>query len=498
MGTQSVIQGNLGERRYDLDWVRIGAFMLLIFYHVGMYYVTWDWHVKSPHASPTLEPLMMLTQPWRLSLLFLVSGVATAYLLERPGQRGFLGQRSVRLLVPLIFGMAVIVPPQSYLEVVEKISYAGSYTDFLKLYLTGYSGFCRGSDCLRVPTWNHLWFVAYLWVYTVVLYAVIRVVPTSVKWLRKVADSKLGGLGVVLWPIALLALARVTLFAIYPPSHALVGDWYNHVIYGTTFLLGFALAGTRAPWVAIERARWIALGLAVLGWAFLSAYYGFYNDSTVDPPQLLRLFQRFVYGAEQWLAIVAVLGFARRHLAHDNAARRYLTASIFPVYILHQSVIVVVAHALKPAHLDPTVEGGLLVMVTASACFLGYEVIRRVKLLRPLFGLAIGGNAKGHTDAAPLAASTAASAKAGAAPPAASATARGATSAVALSLVAALTATAAPLVDTDVATTSIARASTSSGARNRPAATGRQASSRSSKTTAWASRVIRPVPCDVQ
>ncbi len=68
MGAQSMTQGNLGERRYDLDWVRIGAFMLLIFYHVGMYYVSWDWHVKSVHASHTIEPLMLLTNPWRLSL----------------------------------------------------------------------------------------------------------------------------------------------------------------------------------------------------------------------------------------------------------------------------------------------------------------------------------------------------------------------------------------------------------------------------------------------
>jgi glucan biosynthesis protein C len=109
---------DLTARRYDLDWVRIGAFLLLILYHVGMYYVTWDWHVKSPHASTAIEALMPLTSPWRLSLLFLVSGVATGYLLERQGVPKFLGRRSVRLLVPLVFGMLVIVPPQSYLEVV--------------------------------------------------------------------------------------------------------------------------------------------------------------------------------------------------------------------------------------------------------------------------------------------------------------------------------------------------------------------------------------------
>ena len=45
------------QRRYDLDWLRIGAFALLIFYHVGMYYVTWDWHVKSRHASTLIADI---------------------------------------------------------------------------------------------------------------------------------------------------------------------------------------------------------------------------------------------------------------------------------------------------------------------------------------------------------------------------------------------------------------------------------------------------------
>jgi glucans biosynthesis protein C len=74
-------------------------------------------------------------------------------------------------------------------------------------------------------------------------------------------------------------------------------------------------------------------------------------------------------------------------LMHDNPARRYLTTAIFPVYILHQTVIVMMAHALKPSHLYPPVEGVLLVLATVAACFLGYEALRRVRLLRPLFGL---------------------------------------------------------------------------------------------------------------
>lgn len=87
------------QRRHDLDWVRILAFGLLVPYHVGMYYVTWDWHVNSPHASHALEPFMLMSSPWRLSLLFLVSGAATAFLLGKTRRAdgrpvGFLGPRS--------------------------------------------------------------------------------------------------------------------------------------------------------------------------------------------------------------------------------------------------------------------------------------------------------------------------------------------------------------------------------------------------------------------
>jgi glucans biosynthesis protein C len=399
MKTPVLFQENLGERCFDLDWVRICAFMLLILYHVGMYYVTWDWHVKSPHASATIEPLMLLSSPWRLSLLFLVSGVATGFLLARQGATNFLGQRSVRLLIPLVFGMVIVVPPQSYLEVVEKLGYAGTYIDFWRLYITGFHGFCRGSDCLIMPTWNHLWFVAYLWVYTLVLYVAVRIAPPIIPALRRFAQRRFSGLGILLWPIVYLIAIRLGLAARFPANHALVGDWYNHAMYFGIFLLGFALAGSHRSWATLEQARWYSLGLAILGWAFLCAYFGAYSDDAAIPPQALRMFQRAVYGAEQWLAIAAVIGFAHRHLKHDNAARRYLTTAIFPVYILHQTVIVVTAHALKPAALYPPVEALLLILVTVAICFLSYEVIRRIRPLQPLFGVALP-RTDGHRAAA--------------------------------------------------------------------------------------------------
>jgi hypothetical protein len=243
------------QRRLDLDWIRIAAFGLLVLYHCGMYYVSWDWHVKSPHASETLEPLMMLSSPWRLSLLFLVSGVATAFLFaKRPA--GFLGGRSWRLLVPLVFGMLVIVTPQAYYEVVEKLpgGYHDGYLAFWGRYLAADDSFCRDGDCLDVPTWNHLWFVVYLWVYTVVAWALLRFAPRGMARSGDWLTARLSGIGILLWPALLLAVARVALVGHFESTHALVDDWYNHAQYLPLFLLGILVATRDA--VASAGSHW--------------------------------------------------------------------------------------------------------------------------------------------------------------------------------------------------------------------------------------------------
>src|SRR5918997_3667595 len=95
------------DRLYGLDWLRIGAFALLILYHIGMFFVPWDYHVKTAQPQEWLELPMLAVNPWRLSLLFVISGIASRMLLAKSrGAAGFAGTRSVRLLIPLLAGMA--------------------------------------------------------------------------------------------------------------------------------------------------------------------------------------------------------------------------------------------------------------------------------------------------------------------------------------------------------------------------------------------------------
>jgi glucans biosynthesis protein C len=379
------------ERRYDLDWVRVAAFFLLVLYHVGMYYVSWDWHVKSPYAGDALEPLMLLSSPWRLSLLFLISGVATAFLFRKTAT-GFVGQRSWRLLLPLIFGMLVVVTPQAYYEVVEKLpgGYRDGYLAFWGRYLQGDGTFCRDGDCLDVPTWNHLWFVAYLWVYTLIGWVLLRFAPRAMAATGDWMEQRMSGIGVLLWPAALLAIARLLLVGRFESTHALVDDWYNHAQYLPIFLFGALIATRNGVWHALLRMRWLSAALAACGYAFIVWYFqgsGYGDDH--PPPDALRMLQRVVWALFQWTAIAAILGFARGIVFRDGPALRYLREAVFPIYILHQTVIVILAHNAQPLGLRPAIEGPLLVLATFGLCFLGFEIVRRVRWMRPLFGLTL-------------------------------------------------------------------------------------------------------------
>lgn len=371
-------------RQYFLDWLRILVFALLVPYHVGMYYVSWDWHVKSPQPHPGLEIFMQLSSPWRLGLLFFIAGAASHFLLRRGG--GFVRSRSKRLLLPLLFGVLVVVPPQAYFEVVTKLNYGGSYLEFMSLYLQAYQGFCRGSDCLILPTWNHLWFLPYLWVYSLVGWALLRLWP-ALSGLCSSALDKHGSATTLLLGLALPLVAARALVAWFPTTHNLVWDWYSHAQYLGLFLLGLLLAQSRL-WELAQRHRRTALGLAALSWALVMLYFQHYQD--LAPPPALRWAQRGLYGLMQWWSLVAACGYARQWLNVDHRWRATLNQAVFCVYILHQTVIILLTRLLLPLGLPSAAEGLLLIALTFGLCGLGYGLARRVPGLRLLLGIPAG------------------------------------------------------------------------------------------------------------
>ena len=367
------------ERHYGMDWLRIGAFALLILYHVGMVFVPWGFHVKTAAPAQWVEVPMLFPNAWRLMLLFLVSGFASRMLLAKSaGLRGFLANRNARLLLPLLFGMAVIVPPQSWVELVGQHGYAHGYWWF---WTRDYFRF-GALDGIILPTWNHLWFVVYLWVYTLAL-GLFLLRPFR---LQPAFDRVFGGAGALWVPLAYLLLFQVILFRRGEETHDLVRDGVAHLAYFPAFLFGFGLAGSRAAMRAFARIWVPAAVLALAGYAVVASLVAEWPVLPI-PAGWGRTIFAAAREVQTWASIAALIGIAERYLNRDHAWRATLTEAVFPFYIVHQTVIVLGEHWLLPLHLHPAAEFVLLVAATWAGCWAFYLAGREIGWLRPLIGL---------------------------------------------------------------------------------------------------------------
>jgi len=361
-------------RRFDIDALRVGAFLLLIVYHLGMFYVPWGWHVKSTHILSQLELPMGLLNPWRLTLLFVISGIATRFMGAKLAPPTLATERSSRLLIPLVFGILVVVPPQSWAEVVEKTGYTGSFFDFMTRYLAFDQSFG-----IILPTYNHLWFIAYLWVYTVLAVFLWRFLPA----LDRLATRMLVGPGLFLVPVAFFGLYRATVFPHWSETHIIWSDLYAHLHYGTAFFIGLLLAKQEEVWAQLARSRHLSL-LAVIA---IFALGNPLSATWEDQPDWRGQVFAFLREGYAWMVICALFGYARHHIRCGSPLLTTLSEAVFPFYIIHQTAIVVTGHFVSPYRLPVAVEAGVILGATVVSCLATYGLARAVPLLRLPLGL---------------------------------------------------------------------------------------------------------------
>jgi hypothetical protein len=376
-------------RRHDIDALRVLAFGLLILYHTAMAYVAdWGWHVKSTYISTTLQLPMLLLNRWRMPLLFLISGVALSFLLRRTPPTTLARQRSSHLLLPLLFGMLVVVPIQPYCQALAKGIIEPGFGHFLIRYFTFQPWPAKAFDGSDVGiTWNHLWYLPYLWAYTMLLLALQEPLHSALGQRIANAFTGLRGLWLLVLPGLPKTLALITLSDRFPGTNNLVWDWYQHALYFAVFLYGYWLGAHPAVWQELQRLRRVSLGLALL----VFSVYGtvIYLDLLEDPiPGWLHLAWNWLSGLNMWLWLATVLGWGHHLLNRPFRWLPYANEAIFPWYMLHQSIIVALVFWLAPLHLGPIVEPLLVIAGTVSGCALAHEfLIRRNRWLRPLFGL---------------------------------------------------------------------------------------------------------------
>ncbi|MCC7597604.1 acyltransferase family protein [Janthinobacterium sp. FW305-129] len=369
------------SRRYDIDALRFLVFSLLIVYHTAMLYLDGAaFHMKSSYLTETLNFPMVFINRWRMEIVFLISGVSCA-MMAHASRGAFLWRRIKRLLLPLLFGVLVVIPVQPYCEGVSNGLVEPGYGAFLLHYFGGYAWPAGAFTGWKTSfTWNHLWYLVYLLLYTIVLVALQPLLAKARPLL-----TGLRGWRLLILP-ALPALAATAFLKLrYPETHALVKDWYAHAIYFTMYLYGWWLGNDKGVWQELARLRWHALLLAPCAFAVYLGFDLVYSENLLTWASAGSWPMRNLY---MWLAICAILGWSHTLLNKPFAWLPWARQAVFPWYILHQSAIVLLAYWLVPLKLGPVLEPLLILAGTVATCWLGTSLlISKVNWLRPCFGL---------------------------------------------------------------------------------------------------------------
>ncbi|KAB2877916.1 acyltransferase [bacterium] len=370
----------LSQRRYDLDWMRVFAFALLILFHCGMMFNTWGWHIKNNYTTNAIEPFMNFLHQWRMPLLFFISGAAVWFAMEKYSLKQYFAERHKRLLIPLLFGMLVIIPPQVYHERLfqgQTLSFLDFYKTVLQLIPYPEGNF----------SWHHLWYIPYIFTFSMITIPLFRYWKSENgrnQLARFVSKFEKGSL-ILLWFIP-IAVSESVLRPFWQQNmNNLVGDWAQFTTTLILFCFGFILASQKGIWQSIERLRFRSLTFGLISFALLFMIWRMdYEPNTIE-----YTIYRGLRSFNMWCWILVLLGFGRKHLNFNNAVLKYANEAVYPFYIVHQTVTVVAGFYLIAWDIPIFWKFLVVTGLTFGISWIFFEIIRRNNITRMLFGLRI-------------------------------------------------------------------------------------------------------------
>jgi glucan biosynthesis protein C len=363
------------DRRPDLDWLRVLAFGLLILYHAGFAWTGWGWHIDSDQTLPWLAEAMRFTNRWRIPLIYMVAGGAIVLALGQRSVNAFIADRLRRLLLPLIFGVLVLVPPQVYLEQRWRGQFQGSFIQWLP---HAYDTFA----------WHHLWFVGYVLLLTFVLLPVFLWARTPNGRATQVLVARVMIRANLHWLLAVpIALAILLLGPITRNVNYIIGDWYGLASAALLMLYGAFIFNMPEILKTLDRQRWIAVAVGIVSFAGLDLLV-FHAPAGAH----VRVLGLPVYAPLSAINMIGWL-FAATGLAHHYLTTRprfliWATEALYPFYMIHQTVTVTTVYWLLRAHVPALPAWLLTVASTFGVTALIYAgLVRPWPWVRPLFGL---------------------------------------------------------------------------------------------------------------
>ena len=360
------------ERQYYLDWLRIMLILTVFLFHIGMIFNTFGWHIKNEEQFSSLAPVMTFLHLWRMPLLFLISGAGTYYALGKRSDKQYLKERFQRLLIPLIAGIFILVPVQVYIERI------GNYDSLFHYYLHMFDGVYPSGNF----SWHHLWFIAYLFLISLLITPFLRYFKSKnfrrfKLWIEKQVTRK-GGMNLIIIP---LLISQLLLKPYFPrETHDIVNDWAFIAFNLTFFLAGFLFFVNSRIIYHVKKQRWIFLVQAIL-----ASVVWFVSNYQWNLPFFLN---ELITITVTWSCSVAVIAYAALGLNKDSLFRKRATEAIYPFYLLHQPVIILFGYCIIQWDV-PVLWKAIYVLVFSFTASIGiyWIFIYPFNAMRILFGM---------------------------------------------------------------------------------------------------------------
>lgn len=367
-------------RRNYLDWLRALLVLTVFIFHSLRFFDLEGWNVKSETTYLGVQILVIFISRWLMPVMFVISGMAIYYALEKRSPGRFLQERVLRLLIPLAVGLLTHIPLQGYLEAVSQKQYNGTFWQWYPEMLSGSFNWGGG----------HLWYLEILFLFSLIclpLFLWLRssrgqhvLAWTGARWATP------AGLYLVILPLVVLSAT------LNPDSGSILtsenyGGWNlpSHLLF---FLSGYLTASSPAAQETILRLRRVSLlvgiGVFLVGAGLLFALTG--GDAEFG--SIAYVLWTVISSTTSWTLALAIFGYGMQHLNRRSAALVYAGDAAMPFYILHQSVLQGIAFYVLRWAIPDLGRWASTVVLSFALMMVLYEIlIRRTNLMRMLFGM---------------------------------------------------------------------------------------------------------------
>jgi peptidoglycan/LPS O-acetylase OafA/YrhL len=373
------------NRRYDLDWLRVLAILVVFLYHSSRFFNLGDWHVKNVNTYVFVEIWNVFATRWMMPLFFIISGASLSYAIGKSrGWSRFYVDKFLRLMIPVLLASITHSALLVYLERLTHGQFSGSFFSFLPEYFSGvYLGIgmpgnfaCHGM---------HLWYLFFLFIYSLVCYPLFIWLKESGREIlnRIMTLSAIPGLMYLWFSIPLLIME-----ALIPEAVLSVGSGGWGFLYYIWFLIaGFMIVSSERLQQQIKNQRWISLLLGVV-LSTIYLYQLFSPSRMVFPAWIGDWIYTLLSFFSAWSWLFAILGFGMRFLSFDRPLLRYANEGVLPFFILHQTVLLGIGYFIMTWEIHDFLKWAIVFTSSFIVIIALYTLlIRKLDLFRFLFGM---------------------------------------------------------------------------------------------------------------